>query len=132
MAFYMEGDLVLIKGLGVDIIEIKRIEKAVERSEKFTARVFTAGERDYCQNRKGSGASLAARFAAKEAVAKVLGTGIGAINWTDIEVVGGHKGKPEIRLHNAAASLAEELGLSYFALSMSHSREYAIAFVIAY
>ncbi|MHB9094044.1 MAG: holo-ACP synthase [Eubacteriales bacterium] len=122
----------MIKGTGVDIIEISRIEKAVKSRERFASRIFTAGELGYCLARKPRWSSLAARFAAKEAVSKALGTGFGRVKWTDIEVVNDPGGKPEIRLHGAAQQVAGELGISKMALSLSHCHEYAVAFVVAY
>lgn len=122
----------MIKGTGVDIIEISRVKKAAKASNRFAARVFTDRERAYCEGKKGEWASLAARFAAKEAVLKVLGTGIGQIKWTDVEVVNGESGKPEICLHGAAGTAAAQLGVKSLALSISHCNDYAVAFVVAY
>jgi holo-[acyl-carrier protein] synthase len=114
---------------GVDMIEIVRIEEAAARhGERFYHRFFTDGERAYCQDRS---AALAARFAAKEAVAKALGTGIGDVSWQEIEVVNGRRKMPEVVLHGAAARLAAELGLTTWSLSLSHTHEHAIAFVVA-
>lgn len=114
---------------GVDMIEVSRIEEAANRhGERFYERFFTAGERAYCQDRF---AALAARFAAKEAVAKALGTGIGDVSWLEIEVVNGNRNMPEVRLHGAAARLAEKLNLTAWSLSLSHTHEHAIAFVVA-
>jgi holo-[acyl-carrier protein] synthase len=114
---------------GVDMIEVVRVKEAAARhGERFYRRFFTAGERAYCQDRY---AALAARFAAKEAVAKALGTGIGDVSWQEIEVVNGARNKPEIVLHGAAARLAKELGLNEWSLSLSHTHEHAIAFVVA-
>jgi len=114
---------------GVDMIEVSRIQEAAARhGERFYHRFFTAGERAYCGDRF---AALAARFAAKEAVAKALGTGIGDVSWQEIEVVNGGRNKPEVLLHGAAAHLAAELGLTEWSLSLSHTHEHAIAFVVA-
>ena len=114
---------------GVDMIEVARVEEAATRhGERFYQRFFTPGERAYCGQRF---ASLAARFAAKEAVAKALGTGIGDVSWQEIEVVSGERNKPEVRLYGAAARLAAELGLTTWSLSLSHTHEHAIAFVVA-
>ncbi len=89
---------------GVDLIEIARIERAIDRhGERFFQRFFTAQEIEFCAGRAGS---LAGRFAIKEAVAKALGTGIGDFNWTDIEVVCDGRGRPELVLHNRALELA--------------------------
>nr|MBN1228618.1 holo-ACP synthase [Anaerolineae bacterium] len=114
---------------GVDMIEIVRIRQAVERhGGQFFERVFTAGERQHCGQRP---AAFAARFAAKEAVAKALGTGIGDIRWVDIEITNDPQGKPELVLHGAAAQRAELLGLTDWALSLTHTQEHALAFVVA-
>jgi holo-[acyl-carrier protein] synthase len=114
---------------GVDIIEVDRIRQAAKRhGERFYRRVFTQAERQRCGN---SYPALAARFAAKEAVVKALGTGIGDVKWTEIEVVNNSQGGPEVRLYGTAAQLAAQLGLTEWALSLSHTRENAIAFVVA-
>lgn len=114
---------------GVDIIEVSRIQAAAARhGERFYVRFFTPGERAYCGDRFPA---LAARFAAKEAVAKALGTGIGDVNWTDIEVVNDERGRPEIVLHGSAVEIAGRLGLREWSLSLSHTHEHAIAFVVA-
>ena len=119
---------------GVDLIEIARVERALERhGDRFLKRVFTPAEILYCRARLPE---LAARFAAKEAVAKALGVGVrmmsrDGIHWQDAEIVGDTRGKPLIRLHGRAAERAEELDLTEWAVSLSHTREHAIAFVVA-
>lgn len=117
---------------GVDLIEINRVRAAIERhGTRFLMRVFTPAELHVCHQRAES---LAARFAAKEAVAKALGTGIwrNNIEWTDIEIDRDEAtGAPILRLHNAAAELAQTLGLTEWSLSLSHDRAQAIAFVVA-
>lgn len=114
---------------GVDLIEVERIRRTAERyGERFTERCFTAAERHHCGWRYPA---LAARFAAKEAVAKALGTGIGDVKWIEIEVLHDARGRPEVKLHGAAAALARELGLTEWELSLSHTREHAVAFVVA-
>ncbi len=113
------------------MIEVSRIEQAAARfGEHFYHRFFTEGERAYSAGRP---ATLAARFAAKEAVAKALGTGIGDVRWLDIEVVvlPGDRNRPELVLHGAAADLSTKLGLTQWSLSLSHTHEHAIAFVVA-
>ena len=113
---------------GVDLIEIERIERAIQRhGERFLQRVFTPTELVEAGNNP---ASLAARFAAKEAAAKVLGTGIGPVSWLDIEVLRACDQPPTLRLSGAAAQRAAELGLTAWAVSLSHTRELAIASVI--
>ena len=115
--------------VGVDIAEIDRIRAVVERwGERFLRRIYTEGERAYCRKRPPQ---LAARFAAKEAVMKALGTGTRGVGWKDIEVCREKSGAPTVRLHGRAMKRAQTIGLAHFAISLSHSREHAIAFVIA-
>lgn len=115
--------------VGVDIIEISRVGAAIQRWEKrFLERIYTPAEIAYC---RGHVPELAARFAAKEAVSKALGTGIFGLSWTEIEVQADSRGKPLVKLHGRAADRAEALGLGDFALSLSHSDENAVAFVAA-
>jgi len=119
---------------GVDLIEIARIERTLARyGDRFLERVFTPAEILYCRARP---AELAARFAAKEAVSKALGVGVrmmarDGINWREAEIVGDARGKPLVRLHGHAAERAAELGLSEWAVSLSHAQDHAIAFVVA-
>ena len=119
---------------GVDLIEITRIEQALERyGDRFLARVFTPNEVFYCRGRVPE---LAARFAAKEAVSKALGVGMrvlahDGIYWKDVEVIGDHRGKPVVRLFGRAAERAAELGLTEWAVSLTHTKEHAMAFVVA-
>jgi holo-[acyl-carrier protein] synthase len=119
---------------GVDIIHIPRIAAAIERhGERFLRRVFTLQELAYCA---GRAPELAARFAAKEAASKALGVGVRTlsrhgIGWQEAEVVNDPYGKPHLRLYGRAAQLAEALGLSQWALSLAHEREFAVAFVVA-
>ena len=117
---------------GVDIIEIERIRQAVARyGERFLGRVYTPDELICCRNRFES---LAARFAAKEAVTKALGTGLWrqGIGWVDVEVLrDAATGAPVLYLHGAAARLAQQLGLTEWSVSLSHDRTRAVAFVVA-
>lgn len=114
---------------GVDLIEVSRIEAAVERyGERFLRRIFTSRELSLVH---GRAESMAARFAAKEAVAKALGVGIGEVSWLDVEVLSGPNRQPELHLHDNAARIAAELGLTRWAISLSHSQEFAIAMVTA-
>ncbi|HJN86954.1 MAG: holo-ACP synthase [Dehalococcoidia bacterium] len=113
---------------GVDIIEIPRVGRVLERyGRRFLERVFTPGEIAYCRERPPN---LAARFAAKEATMKALGTGTRGVGWKDIEVVRHESGAPSIKLHGRAERRAQRLGVQEVALSLSHSREYAVAFVV--
>jgi len=115
--------------VGVDIVEIARIEGVTQRwGERFLERVYTPSELAYCRGRTEH---LAARFAAKEAVSKALGTGIGNITWREIEVLPDEGGQPRVYLQGSARHRADRLGLTSLAISLSHSGEYAIAFVSA-
>jgi len=114
--------------VGVDIVEIKRIESAVNRGrERFLRRVYTETELKTCQDRF---ASLASRFAAKEAVMKVLGTGGTGIAWREIEILTGDDGRPSVGLHGRASNKAKELNLKEVSISLSDSKEYAVAVAI--
>ncbi|MHB8170614.1 MAG: holo-ACP synthase [Thermincolia bacterium] len=119
----------MIVGIGTDIVEIERIKEACS-AERFLERVFTPGEREYCLGHKNPWPYLAARFAAKEAVAKALGTGIGQVGWRDIEVVKEPSGRPGIVLSGKGVETARELGIKELLLSLSHCREYAMAYVV--
>lgn len=115
---------------GIDVIEIERIDRAVDRwGDRFLHRVFTETEVLHC---RGRAQSLAGRFAAKEAASKALGVGIRGLSWKDIEVVRGPRGKPVMHLHGKAARIAELQGLTSFEVSITHSRSDAIAVVIAW
>ncbi len=110
---------------GVDIIEIERVERVyAQYGERFLRRIYTEGEAAYC---RGRAPQLASRFAAKEAVMKLLGTGVRGVHWRDIEVVRRRGQAPSIRLTGTAKLRAELIGLTDIALSLSHSRKYAVA-----
>src|SRR5690242_14211812 len=114
---------------GIDLIEIERVREAIARhGDKFTARIFTEHERQEC---KGRIPSLAGRFAAKEAVAKALGTGIGDVSWKEIEILGDEQNAPKLTLTGMAESKAKELGLTSWSVSISHSQSHSVAFVVA-
>ncbi len=114
---------------GVDLVEIHRFKDINPRIfARFIQRVYTPAERELCA---GNFNCLAGRFAAKEAVAKALGTGIGLIRWQDIEILRGESGEPVLHLHNRAAEIARDKEITNWALSISHGKELAIAFVIA-
>lgn len=123
---------------GVDIVEVARIERAARRwGRRFLARVYTPAELAAYGERP---ASLAARWAAKEAVGKLLGVGLrglgggpdgAALRWTDIEVLSAQDGRPELRLHGAAAERADAIAAGPIAISLSHTREHAVAFAVA-
>lgn len=120
----------MIVGVGCDIIEIERIVRAIKR-ESFIRRVFTAEEAAYCQRRgQQAAASFAARFAAKEAVLKALGTGLREGSLQEIAVDNDGLGKPLVQLSGHFAMLAKQLGVKNIQISLSHSRELATAYVI--
>ena len=114
---------------GVDLIEIARIDEVVVRHGKhYLERVFTPAELEYCGKRAES---LAGRFAAKEAVAKALGCGIGDVSWKEIEVLGDEQNAPVLALHGEAAAKAKELGLTTWSVSISHNQSHVVALVVA-
>ena len=114
---------------GVDLIEIDRIAATLQRyGERFLRRIFTPDEIAYC---RGRAPNLAARFAAKEAVMKSLGTGFRGVGWRDVEVVRAPSGAPSPRLHGRARRRAERLGVTEIGISLSHSRGFALAFAVA-
>lgn len=115
--------------VGIDIIEIERIERVLARfGDRFLNRIFTPTERERYGRRP---AELAARFAAKEATMKALGTGIRGVRWRDIETLPNRRGKPILQLHGTAAARAQLLGLDHWTISLTHSRTDAMATVIA-
>lgn len=115
--------------VGVDLIEIERIRRALERYPGFKERCFTEAERAYCDSRKNPAQSYAGRFAGKEAVGKALGFGVArAFAWRDVEIVG--RPKPAVQLHGRLAAWAERLGAVELDLSMTHSRELASAVAV--
>jgi holo-[acyl-carrier protein] synthase len=119
----------MMLSVGVDMIEISRIERAAARhGQRFYRRFFTDQELDYCA---GQASRLAGRFAVKEAVAKALGTGIGDVRWTEIEITCNERGKPELVLHDQAQALATTLGLTDWSISLSHTDSHAIGFAVA-
>lgn len=111
--------------LGIDIIKVERIRETLERfGERFSRRVLTDAERRYVRDRPET---FAGRWAAKEAVSKVLGLGVRGIGWRDIEVQRLPTGQPAVRLHGRAAARAEQLGMGRIALSITHESDYAVA-----
>lgn len=118
-----------MQSVGVDIVEISRIQAALVRwGERFLRRVYTPAEIGHC---RGQPHKLAVRFAAKEAVSKALGTGLRGVAWREIEILSEKSGKPYVRLYGRAEARAQELGLSSFAVSLSDTNELGIAFVVA-
>ncbi len=126
----------MIVSIGVDLIEVERIQKVLEDPHigtRFRHRVFTEKEIQYCEKKqRGRYESYAGRFAAKEAVMKALGRGWGSkVSWTEIEVARAHSGKPDIVLHGKTALFAETLGIRRWVLSMTHTQGQGLAYVIA-
>ncbi len=113
---------------GVDIIEIWRVQRVAEQyGDRFLKRIYTERELAYC---RGRAPQLATRFAAKEAVMKALGVGIRGLRWKDIEVVRERGRAPTVQLHGTALARAQKIGLDHLAISLSHSDEYAVAYVV--
>lgn len=123
----------MILGIGTDLIEIERIEQSLDRfGERFMHRIFTEGEIAYCQQKKHCAESFAARFAAKEAAAKALGTGIArGIGWQEIEVRRSPGERPTLHLTGRAAERAQAMKVQHLHLSLTHSRDIAMAVVVA-
>ncbi|MCL6477720.1 MAG: holo-ACP synthase [Peptococcaceae bacterium] len=122
----------LIGGIGTDIVEIDRLKRVVERQgTRFLKRVFTEDEVAFCFGRKDPYPCLAARFAAKEAVFKSLGTGLAGCRWTDVEVVRNGTAAPEIILGGSTRLIAERAGFTRIMISISHGRSTAVAFALA-
>jgi holo-[acyl-carrier protein] synthase len=122
----------MIVGSGIDLAEIGRIQQSIERyGQRFLDRVYTAAEQAYCKRKRNSAESFAARFAAKEAGAKALGTGIShGVNWLEIEVVREPSGRPTLQFHGRAAERAQRLGATHAVLSITHTNDLAMASVV--
>ncbi len=122
----------MIVGTGIDIVEVPRVGHSIERfGERFLSRVFTAAEIRYCEAKANRVERFAARFAAKEAAMKAIGTGLrGGITWKDFEVGREPGGRPTLLLHGKAARVAEGLGVRRSHLSVSHTQEHAVAYVV--
>jgi holo-[acyl-carrier protein] synthase len=122
----------MIVGSGIDLVEVERVQHAVERyGARFLRRIFTADEQAYCLRKRDAAESFAARFAAKEAAAKALGTGMSrGVNWLEIEVVREPGGRPGVTFHGNAARIAAGLGVARAALSLTHTARLAAASVV--
>ncbi len=122
-----------VAGVGVDLIRIRRVEQAyLRRPERFLQRIFSPREQAFLSQRGYAPASLAARFAAKEAVAKALGCGIGPVRWYELEIVPGDKGAPSVCLQGEAERLARLQGIAGVAVSLTHDGPWAMAFAVMY
>lgn len=122
----------MILGTGIDIVEVPRVAQSIERfQERFLKRIFTEGEIRYCQSKANQVERFAARFAAKEAAMKAIGTGMrGGVRWQDFEVGREPGGRPTMVLHGKAAAVAQAMGMRRAHLSVSHTAEHAVAYVI--
>jgi phosphopantetheine--protein transferase-like protein len=120
-----------VVGVGVDLCEVGRMRRVLERTPGFATRVYTEDERAYCRAHRDPSERFAARFAAKEAVLKALGVGLGACAFREIEVVRAESGEPSLALHGAAATLAAERGIAAWHISLSHTSLVAEALAIA-
>ena len=118
---------------GIDLVDFPRVEEMVKRhSDRFIKRIFTAAEQKYAEGNRNQIQTLAGRFAAKEAVLKLVGTGWrGKIAWTDIEVVNNPAGQPEVRLSGEVEKIAKRLGIKRISLSITHTANFAIASAVA-
>jgi holo-[acyl-carrier protein] synthase len=122
----------MVIGTGIDLVEIGRIQQSMDRyGQRFLNRVYTSAEQAYCKRKRKAGESFAARFAAKEAAAKALGTGISyGVNWLEIEVVREPGQRPTIQYHGRATEIAARLGVAHAALSLTHTADLAMASVV--
>jgi len=122
----------MIVGTGIDLAEIGRIQQSIQRyGSRFLNRIYTPAEQAYCLRKRNAAESFAARFAAKEAGAKALGTGISrGVSWLEIEVVRELGGRPSLKFHGRAAQFAARLGVAHKALSITHTADLAMASVI--
>ena len=118
-------------GIGVDLVDVHRFRAVLQRRAQISERLFTKNELAYCNSATDPTERLAARFAAKEAVMKALGVGLGAIRFREIEVIKDPSGRPDLKLHGGAAQLAQSSGVHGWHLSLSHTSSVAEAFVIA-
>ena len=118
---------------GIDLVDCPRIEAMIERhGERFVQRVFTAAEQAYAEAKKNKIEKLAGRFAAKEAILKLMGTGWrGKIAWTDIEIINNSSGQPEVTLDGEVKKIADKLGIKHISVSITHTANFAIASAVA-
>lgn len=121
----------MIKGIGIDIIEVARIKKAAEKNNRFLQRIFTENEIEYFKENNLQAVSIAGNFAAKEAIVKALGTGLRGFSWTEIEIQRNLLGKPFAVLYGKAKRIAEALGICQILITISHSKGFAVAQAIA-
>jgi holo-[acyl-carrier protein] synthase len=119
-----------VVGIGTDLVDVERMRAIIGRRPRFVQRVFTEAEQAYCSASRDPSERYAVRFAAKEAVLKTLGVGLGGADFADIEVVRLESGQPELRVRGRAAALAAERGIDRWLVTLSHSQQLAQAFVV--
>ena len=121
----------MIKGTGIDIVRVERIEDIITRwNDRFLTKVFTEAEREYCDDKPCPAQHYAVRFAAKEAAFKMLGSGMRNVSWHDINIKKDHLGKPIVKLTGNASQKADQMGIEKIHISLSHEKEYAVAQLI--
>ena len=120
----------MISSTGVDLVEIARIKKAIARNDKFTEKIMTATERQQCGEGGNRTETIAGIFSAKEAVAKVLGTGIGKVSWQEIKILKNASGAPYAELEGKAKEMANQKSIKHIHVSITHTRDLAMAFAI--
>ena len=118
-------------GIGIDAVEVERFRRALARTPRLADRLFSGDEREYANRQRDPSQRLAARFAAKEAVMKAMGVGLGAFRFRDVEVVRADSGAPDLRLSGKAAALAEERGITEWRVSLTHTHSVAEAVAVA-
>lgn len=121
----------MIYGIGTDIIEIKRVKKAIAKSPRFVEKLFTEKELEYYRQKEMKAQHIAGGFSAKEAVLKALGTGLRGFRWKDIEILRGSAGKPVVRFGGNVKQFMENNGIGEIHVTISHSREFATATAVA-
>lgn len=127
---YMNGDDNVIVGIGTDIVEISRIEKSIKKNNKFIERLFSDSEIKMFKEKESGPATIAANFAGKEAVLKVFGTGMRGLKWSEISILREESGKPVVMLEGSALEISKECGIDNIMITLSHSKEYAIAYAL--
>ncbi len=121
----------MIFGIGIDIIEVPRVEKLTKKADKFVKKIFTQTEIDYCRRFRNGSQNFAGRFAAKEAFLKAMGTGLSnGLKFNEIETVNDHLGKPEITLYGRTKEIFKERKLKFSHVSIAHLKDYATAVVV--
>lgn len=121
----------MIKGIGIDLIELERLDKAIKKNEKFLEKIFSKAELSFIESRSYNKSTISGIFSSKEAVSKALGTGISGFDWKDIEISHTSLGKPIVELKGKAKELSDRLGISAISLSISHDKEKAVSIAIA-